>query len=144
MELKVFRLKEGKLEFIGLREPKAGDAIIEGSTSMAEVRPGVLALRESLDLKEASTSDFPLLFGTEPVPPTPAELAAAKKSLNDKGNRALADSYKQAHPGATEKEIDAFVQGDSPDPKPESVEASIKRLHPSYTDAQVKVFMRGQ
>jgi len=48
MELKVFRLRGGKLEFRGTREIHAGDAIIEGETSMTEVLP----------LKESKLSDI--------------------------------------------------------------------------------------
>lgn len=37
MRLKAFRLKEGKLEFIGIREVREGDAILDGDTGMEEV-----------------------------------------------------------------------------------------------------------
>jgi hypothetical protein len=140
MRLKVFRLKEGKLEFAGTREPRAGDAILEGSTLMSEVRPGVLELRE------ASTSDFPLLMPT--APPTKAELARAKQAVKaDKekqGRDALANSYKAAHPNATPSEVAAFALGRNPDPEPESLEASIKRIHPDWTDAQIEIFKKGR
>jgi len=102
MKLKVFRLKESRLEFTGTREPMIGDAIIEGGTSMAEVRPGVIELRE------ASTGDFPMYFKTEPAPPTQAELARAKAKL---GHDALAASFRKANPNWTDKQIEIAVKG---------------------------------
>ena len=137
MQLKTFRLKEGKLEFIGLREPKTGDCIVEGETSMAEVIPGVLALRES------STSDFPMLFG-KPAPPTQAELARARQSLKGKDKEALANSYKQTHPQATPAEISAFCQGRAPDPPCESLDDSLRKSNPEWTDAQIAIFKKGR
>ena len=43
MKLKVFSLRDGKLEFKGNREVQVGDIIVEGQTSMAET----VHLRES-------------------------------------------------------------------------------------------------
>jgi hypothetical protein len=136
MKLKVFRLKEGRLEFTGTREPMIGDGILEGGTSMAEVRPGVIELRE------ASTSDFPMYFKTELAPPTQAELARAKAKI---GHDALAKSYKAAHPQASDKEVNAFVQGRSPaGPESSSLDDSIRKAHPEYTDKQIDIFKRGR
>jgi hypothetical protein len=136
MRLKVFRLKEGKLEFAGMREVRQGDAILEGSTLMSEVRPGVLELRE------ASTSDFPLLMPT--APPTAAELNKAKQSLKSRDKDALANSYKAAHPNATPSEVAAFVQGRDPGPESSSLDDSLRRAHPDWTDAQIEIFKKGR
>jgi hypothetical protein len=125
MQLKVFRLREGKLEFTGTREPRAGDAIIEGSTLMSEVRPGVLELRESSNL----------------VPPTKAELERARQS---RGHDALAASYRAGHPKATDAEVNAFCQGRAPDPPCESLDDSIRAAHPTWTDKQIAIFKRGR
>lgn len=46
MRLKVFRLKNSKLEYAGIREVQQGDVILEGSASMAEVASEI-SLRES-------------------------------------------------------------------------------------------------
>jgi hypothetical protein len=141
MQLKVFRLKDGKLELTGTREVRLGDAIIEGGTSMTEVRPGVIAL------KEKSTSDFPLLFGTEsvkPTLPTQAELANARLAIQADKKKELAKSYKAAHPGATDKEVAAFTQGREPDPPCDSLDASIRKANPNWTDAQIDAFKRGR
>lgn len=93
MRLKVFRLREGKLELVGMREPMPGDSLLDNSTPMSEV----IGLRESSNL----------------VPPTAKELARARQSL---GRDKLANAYKAGHPGATANEIATFVQGRSPDP----------------------------
>lgn len=49
MRLKFFRLRDGKLEYMGIHEVMQGDAILEGESSMAEVSAGseLLSLRES-------------------------------------------------------------------------------------------------
>lgn len=36
MQLKVFKLKNGKLQYTGIREVREGDAILDGDTSMTE------------------------------------------------------------------------------------------------------------
>ncbi|MGA2669914.1 MAG: hypothetical protein ABSF21_00630 [Dehalococcoidia bacterium] len=45
MRLKVFKLKDGKLIYAGIREVREGDAILDGDTSMSEVN-----LKESRDI----------------------------------------------------------------------------------------------
>jgi hypothetical protein len=131
MRLKVFRLKEGKLEFAGMREVRQGDIILEGSTPMTEV-----------SLREASTSDFPLLMPT--APPTKAELARAKQALKAQDKEKLANSYKAAHPNATPSEVAAFVQGREPGPESSSLDDSLRRAHPNWSERQIEIFKKGR
>jgi hypothetical protein len=93
-------------------------------------------------LREASTSDFPLLMPT--APPTKAELARAKQSLKDQDKEKLANSYKAAHPNATPSEVAAFVQGREPGPESSSLDDSLRRAHPNWTDAQIEIFKKGR
>lgn len=55
MELKVFRLENGKLRYLGIREVREGDIILDGDTSMAET----VHLRESWDLNAEILRDLP-------------------------------------------------------------------------------------
>ncbi len=90
MNLKVFKLHNGKLEFVGIREVRQGDAILEGETPVTEV-----SLRESA------------------TPPTQKELAAAalavKADKERQGKEALKASLKRAMPGISEQGLDAAV-----------------------------------
>jgi hypothetical protein len=90
MKFKVFKLKNGKLEYAGIREVQAGDIIVEGQTSMAEV-----SLRESA------------------TPPTRKELSdaalAVKAEKERQGKEALKAALKRAMPNATEQGLDAAV-----------------------------------
>lgn len=49
MKLKVFSLVQGRLQLSGIREPREGDAILEGSTSMSEFESAAV-----IDLREAA------------------------------------------------------------------------------------------
>ena len=135
MKLKVFKLKNGKLEYTGIREVREGDIILEGETSMAE----------TVHLREASTSDFPGLFGAGP---TKAELKRAGEALKAereaKDKAALKASLKRAMPDATEQGLDAAVNKGKPPAETKSLEDSIRRANPNWTDKQVQTFMRGR
>jgi hypothetical protein len=117
MQLKVFRLREGKLELVGMREPMPGDGILEGSTPMTEV-----------ELHESAV-------------PSGKEIDRALKAGRDRRNsEALAASYRDGHPKATDAEVAAFVQGRYPDPEPDTIDDSLRRLHPDWTDKQIEIF----
>lgn len=104
MGLKVFRLHEGRLQFIEVREVKQGDIIVTGETSMAQLG--------EVRLREVGIDDFPLLNG---APPTPAELAQRaiwdtdSRKATARGN--LRAALKRAMPDATEQGLDAAVRG---------------------------------
>jgi hypothetical protein len=99
MRLKVFKLKNGKLEYTGIREVQQGDVILEGETSMAE----------TVHLREAAG-----------VGPTQAELEKARQSLKAEANEGLKAAFKRLRPDATERELDVMVSGKAPqDDKPE-------------------------
>jgi hypothetical protein len=95
-------------------------------------------------LREASTSDFPMYFKTEPAPPTKAELARAKQALKDQDKEKLANSYKAAHPNATPSEVAAFVQGREPGPESSSLDDSLRRAHPNWSERQISIFKKGR
>ncbi|MEW6143361.1 MAG: hypothetical protein AB1597_09475 [Chloroflexota bacterium] len=54
MRLKVFKLRNGKLEFAGIREVREGDAILDSETSMSEVNLRESANSEDIHLKNLS------------------------------------------------------------------------------------------
>lgn len=60
LQLKVFKLKDGKLQFAGIREVRSGDIIVEGETSMAET----VHLRES-KLEDVNAEILASLTGKE-------------------------------------------------------------------------------
>jgi len=101
MQLKVFKLKDGKLEYKGIREIQPGDAILEGQTSMSEVSSEMM-----IRLREGSFAG-----------PTPAELERARQKLKAEAEAKLRASWKMLCPNATEKQLDIMVSGKVPPDK---------------------------
>ena len=98
MKFRVYRLKNGKLEYIDFREAKAGDAILAGETSVAEVARSVeVHLREGL------------IAG-----PTPEEINRARKMLKDEATEKVRASWKRLIPNATTRQLDILASGRVP------------------------------
>jgi len=104
MKLKVFKLKNGKLEFLGIREVQSGDIIVEGETSMAET----VHLRESR-LDDVHSEILGKL--------NEEQKEAFKSSLRSMGmpdpetRAALEVSIRRLHPEYSDEQVQTFVKG---------------------------------
>ena len=104
MKLKVFKLRDGKLEYVGVREVRAGDIIVEGQTSMAE----------TVHLREARIEDLnrEILAGLSGKEKEDFERGLHNMGMTNPDDRdALRAAFKRLRPDATERELDIMVSG---------------------------------
>jgi hypothetical protein len=107
MKLKVFKLKDGKLEYKGIREVQQGDAIVEGETSMAET----VHLRES---KADDPDEAALRTAFKRAMPCISEQgldAAVNKGKPPAQTKGLEDSIRRANPDWTDQQVQTFMRG---------------------------------
>jgi hypothetical protein len=120
MKLKVFKLKGGKLEFVGMREVRAGDIIVEGETSMAET----IHLRESrrdqfyAEMRESLTTDEQRRNFNRGLEALGISEGADRETLRQ--------SVKKAYPDLTDQGVEAFIQGRNPESPPGTLRESFK------------------
>jgi hypothetical protein len=153
MKLKVFEVRDGKLIFIGTREPQKGDSILKGLTGMNEVSRGVIAAssnNEIINLKESKHRDINAeilegLSGQEKE-----DFLAGLKALNmanPEDKATLRESVKRLHPEWTKAQVDVFMENLEQSPilnDKEALRESFKKQHPEWTDAQLDAAVEGR
>ena len=101
MKLKVFKLKDGKLEYTGIREAREGDAIIEVETPTTET----VHLRESDRLDQGEKDII-----RQKVRSAILEGFADEKRASEAPAR-LRAAFKAEHPEWSEKALDIAMRG---------------------------------
>ncbi len=107
MRHKVFKMVSGRLEFVGIRELRDGDAIIEGQTSMAETV-------HTVQLRESRLNDLNLeiLAGLSGKEKEDFKRGLRIAGIPDpEGRAALRESFRRLHPEWTEAQLEVAVKG---------------------------------
>lgn len=141
MKLKAFRLEQGKLCYIDTREAREGDIIVTGETSVANL--------SEVQLREATTSDFPGLMGSGPTKQESqrARLDRVEKTMAAEKLKTAEYAKDVDKTVAAIKAKTSAINRANPTLQAEQareLEASIRKYRPEYTAEQIQTFLRGK